>query len=411
MALDVGTTTLAAYLFDLTSGRQLGSAASRNPQRRFGADVITRIAHVRRESREGLGELHTAVIEGLNTLLGQLSEKAGISPDRIYEAKVVGNPTMIHLFLGIDPRGIDVSPYAPVVGQRVLCRAGDVGLAMHPCGVVETLPAISAYVGADIVAGILATDIQRSEANTLFLDVGTNGEMVLALGNRLIACSTAAGPAFEGASIVQGMAALDGAIETVRVHGGRIDCSVIGGAVPTGLCGTGLLSAVAELLSAGLIDRTGRFSDAGSRLADRLDGEGKDRRVRLTDGAEPVYLYQQDVREFQLAKAAVRSGIEVLLQYAGLRAEDLARVLIGGAFSTRLSPAHLMETGFLPRVDVARIHVVGNTAGQGAKQALLNQQMMGRVDEIARSVVYIELSSDQDFNESFVEQIPFPAAG
>ncbi|MBU0595711.1 DUF4445 domain-containing protein, partial [Candidatus Bipolaricaulota bacterium] len=409
--IDVGTTTLAAYLFDLASGCQLGSAASRNPQRRFGADVIARIAHVRREPRDGLVQLHTAVIGGLNALIGELVEEAGVPYDRIYAATVVGNPTMLHLFLGIDPRGIDVSPYAPVIGRRVRCGVEDVGLAMHTRGVIETLPAISAYVGADIVAGILATELQSSEANTLFLDVGTNGEMVLTLGDRLIACSTAAGPAFEGASIVQGMAALEGAIEVVRVHEGRIDCTAIGGAAPVGLCGTGLLSAVAELRMAGLIDPTGRFSDAGSRIGERLDGEGKEQRIRLTDGVEPVYIYQQDVREFQLAKAAVRAGIDTLLQYAGLQAGDLERVLIGGAFSTRLLPAHLIETGFLPRVDVARVHVVGNAAGQGAKQVLLNEEMMRRADEIARLVEYVELSSDPEFNERFVERISFPETG
>ena len=409
LAIDVGTTTLAVYLFDLTTGRQLGVAASRNPQQRFGADVISRIAHVRRTEGEGLTELHASVIEGLNGLIGRLAAGASVSPETIYQATAVGNPTMLHLLLGIDPRGIDVSPYVPAFRHRVRCYARDVGLAMAGQGFVETLPAISAYVGADIVGGILATNLKGAKGSTLFLDVGTNGEIVLALDGRLVACSTAAGPAFEGASIVQGMAALDGAIETVRVEDGWVECTVIGGAQPAGLCGTGLVSAVAELYAAGVIDPSGRFRDAESALADRLVGRRKDRRFRLTDG-KPVYLHQSDVREFQLAKAAVRAGIDVLLLGAGLKAERLDRVLIGGAFSARLSGEHLTRTGLLPEIDPSRIHVVGNTAGQGAKRVLLNRRLTDEAERIARAVEYVELSADAGFRDLYVVQIPFPDA-
>ncbi len=407
LAIDVGTTTLAVYLFDLVTGRQLGAAASRNPQQRFGADVISRIAHVRRTKGEGLAELHASVIDGLNGLIDRLAEEASVSPETIYQATAVGNPTMLHLLLGIDPRGIDVSPYVSVFRRRVRCSARDVGLAMAERGLVETLPAISAYVGADIVAGILATDLGSMKGSTLFLDVGTNGEIVLALDGRLIACSTAAGPAFEGASIVQGMAALDGAIETVRVKDGRVVCTVIGGVQPAGLCGTGLVSAVAELHAAGVIDPSGRFRDHGSPLTDRLVGRRKDRRFRLTDG-KAIYLHQSDVREFQLAKAAIRAGIEVLLRGADLTAEKLERALIGGAFSARLSGEHLTRTGLLPEIDPSRIHVVGNTAGQGAKRVLLNRSLTDEAEGIARSVEYVELSSDRGFSDLYVEQIPFP---
>ncbi len=407
LAIDIGTTTLAVYLFDLETGRQLGVAASRNPQQRFGADVISRIAHVRRTKGEGLTELHASAVEGLNGLISRIAGEASVSPEVIYQATAVGNPTMLHLLLGIDPRGIDVSPYVPVFRHGVRCSAGDIGLAIAPRGVVETLPAVSAYVGADIVAGILATDLEGREGSTLFLDVGTNGEIVLALDGRLIACSTAAGPAFEGASIVQGMAALDGAIESVRVVDGHVECTAIGGAQLVGLCGTGLVSAVAELYAAGVIEPSGRFRDPGSPLADRLEGMRKDRRFRLTDGAA-VYLHQSDVREFQLAKAAVRAGIEVLLRGAGLPAEKLDRVLIGGAFSARLSGEHLTRTGLLPEIDPSRIHVVGNTAGWGAKRVLLNRRLTADAKRLARSVEYVELSADRSFRDLYVAQIPFP---
>ncbi len=408
LALDVGTTTLAAYLLDLSAGKQIGAVASRNPQRRFGGDVIARIAHVRRRGDPGLAELHSAVIDGLNGLVERSIADSGVPAESIYAATVVGNPTMLHLFLGVDPRGIDVSPYAPVFGGAVRCRGKDVGLRMHPRGVVETLPAISAYVGADIVAGILATDLSRSEGCTLFLDVGTNGEIVLAQGGRLVACSTAAGPAFEGASIVQGMAALDGAIESVRVQDGRIECAVIGGSSPAGLCGTGLVSAVAELHAAGVIESSGRFSDVASPLSRRLEGEGKERRFRLTDGEKPVHLHQGDVRQFQLAKAAVRTGIEILLQHAALDPREVDRVLIAGAFSVGLSGEHLVSTGFLPRIDPSRVHVVGNTAGHGARRALLDRGLREDAVRIARAVEYIELSADERFADLYVGQIPLP---
>jgi len=410
LALDVGTTTLAAYLFDLQTGQQLGTAASRNPQYRFGADVISRIAHVRRSKGEGLVALNAAVIDGLNGLIDRVAAEASVSAESIYGATVVGNLTMIHLLLAIDPRGIDVSPYVPVFSDGLRLRARAVGLAISPLAVVQTLPAVSAYVGADIVAGILATGLAEREGGTLFLDVGTNGEIVLAVDGQLIACSTAAGPAFEGASIVQGMPALDGAIESVRVQDGHIVCEVIGEAVPVGLCGTGLVSAVAELRSAGIIDPSGRFRDAGSPPSDRFQGVGKERRFRLTDGTRPVYLYQGDIREFQLAKAAIRTGIEVLLQHAGLRAQQLDRVLIGGAFSARMSSEHLIETGFLPEIDASRIHVVGNAAGQGAKQVLLNRALMEEAERLSQCVEYLELSGDPRFSELYVDHIPLPAA-
>jgi uncharacterized 2Fe-2S/4Fe-4S cluster protein (DUF4445 family) len=407
LAIDVGTTTLAVYLFDLVTGRHLGAAASRNPQQRFGADVISRVAHVRRTKGKGLEELHASVIAGLNALIEELVEEASVSLETIYQATAVGNPTMLHLLLSIDPRGIDVSPYVSVFRHGVRCTPGDIGLSMSPRGFVETLPAISAYVGADIVAGILATDVESRRGSTLFLDVGTNGEIVLALDGRLTACSTAAGPAFEGASIVQGMAALDGAIESVRVVDGRVECAVIGGTKPAGLCGTGLVSAVAELYAAGVIDPSGRLGDSDSPLADRLEGRRDKRRFRLTDGAA-IYLHQSDVREFQLAKAAIRAGIEILLRHAGLKAEKLASVLIGGAFSARLSGEHLVETGFLPHIDPSRIRVVGNTAGQGAKRVLLHRGSMDDARRLARSVEYIELSADPRFTDLYVKQIPFP---
>lgn len=408
LAIDVGTTTLAVHLLDLATGRQLGAAASRNPQCRLGADVIARIAHVRHHGNDGLEELHSAAIGGLNALIEQVAGEASVPRTSICRATVVGNPTMVHLFLCVDPRGIDRSPYVPVFRDGVRCRAQEVGLGIHPRAVVETLAAVSAYVGADIVAGLLAVGTGGEGETTLFLDIGTNGEIVLTSGGRRIACSTAAGPAFEGASVVEGMPALDGAIETVRVLGGEVDCRTIGGAPAIGLCGTGLVSAIAELRSAGVIEASGRFADGGAWWGERLDGEGKRRRFRLTDGHAPVHLYQSDVREFQLAKAAVRAGIEIQLDHAGLAAQAIDRVLIGGAFSSRLSSEHLVSTGLLPEIDPSRVRLVGNVAGQGAKRALLDRRLVDEAEGVARSIEYLELSGDERFADLYVGQMALP---
>lgn len=405
LAVDVGTTTLGARLFHLPSGRQLAVAASRNPQCRFGADVISRIAHVRRGGSEGLSQLQEAAREGINALLEQLTSRAHVPGDSVYAVSVVGNPTMLHILLGVDPRGIDVSPYAPAFSEGVECRAREIGLAIHPHAVVRTLPAISAYVGADVVAGILATDLVGSGGRRLFLDVGTNGEIVLTVEGRLIACSTAAGPAFEGASIAQGMPALEGAIEAVRVEGNRVRCATVRDAAPRGICGSGLVSAVAELRRAGIIEPSGRFAARTGPLSDRLDGEGKRRRFRLTDGGESVYLYQSDVHEFQLAKAAIRAGIESLLREADLAAGALDGVLIGGAFSARLDAEHLVAIGLLPPVDVSRVRMAGDAAGRGAMLVLLDRKSAADARRIADRAEYVELSADKRFSDLFIEYL------
>jgi uncharacterized 2Fe-2S/4Fe-4S cluster protein (DUF4445 family) len=408
IAIDVGTTTLATYLFDLASGRQVSVAASGNPQRSFGADVISRIAHVRRKGFAGLHELQHAVTAEINRLISKLASAAKISPQSIYKAMIVGNPTMLHLLLGVDPTGIDVSPYVPVFTGALRLDAQAIGLEIHPQAVVETLPAVSAYVGADVVAGIVSTGLGKLESNELFLDVGTNGEIVVASEGHMIACSTAAGPAFEGTSIKQGMSALPGAIESVTIRDHEVNCLVIGGGAATGICGSGLLDAVAELQQIGLIDTTGRLRKTKSPLSARIEGDKKDARLRLTEDQAPVYLNQQDIREFQLAKAAMRAGIETLLRHAHLPVDRLDRILIGGAFGAHLKREHLVRTGLLPRIPVDRIVAIGNSAGQGAKIALLNQQLLEKSRQVAAKIEYLELSGHSTFRETYLDHISFP---
>ncbi len=403
MAIDIGTTTLACYLFELVGGRQLAVAAGSNPQSTFGADVISRIGYVR-EQKKGSEELRRLVVDALNELITRMVREVGIERDAIYKVTVVGNPTMLHLFLGIDPLAIDHSPYVPVIQNGLTLKAEEAGLAVFPLARVETLPAVSAYVGSDIVAGILYADMGAKDEIELFLDIGTNGEVVLAVDSRMFACSTAAGPAFEGASISQGMSALDGAIHRVTIEDGGLSCSVLGGKEARGICGSGLLDAVAVLREIGLIDSSGRLCRTEHPLSSQIEGEGTKARFVLSDG---VYLTQKDIREFQLAKGAIRAGIEVMLEHASIGSDDIDRILVGGAFGSSLSPSSLLRTGLLPSIDAERIISLGNSAGQGAKLVLLNRRNKQRLQPLIKRTNYIELSFIKEFSQKFIQHINF----
>jgi len=407
VAIDIGTTTLACYLFELTEGRQLAVAACSNPQRAFGADVISRIQYVHEQGEQGLEELQRVVVDELNKLISDMTQEAKIATPSIYKATVVGNPTMLHLFLGVDPSGIDHSPYVPVIQNGLTLRAEEVGLAVSPFAKVEIIPAISAYVGSDIVAGMLYADMGTTSAIELLLDIGTNGEIALAVGKKIFACSTAAGPAFEGASITQGMSALDGAIHQVIIEEDKLSCSVIGKKEARGICGSGLLDAVAALREIGLIDSSGRLCRSEHPLSSRIEGEGTKARFLLSDG---VYLTQKDIREFQLAKGAIRAGIEVMLEHASIGSGSIERILIGGAFGSSLSSQSLLLTGLLPPIDAERIITLGNSAGQGAKLALRDRKVAPRLQRLIEATEYIELSFVKSFSHRFIKQMHFPTA-
>ena len=405
VAIDIGTTTLACYLFDLVGGRQLAVAACSNPQRTFGADVISRIQYVHEQGKQSLEKLQRAVMDALNKLIADMAREAKIETSAIYKATIVGNPTMLHFLLGIDPLGIDHSPYVPVMQEGLTVGADDIGLGVCRCARVEIIPAISAYVGADIVAGMLYADIGTTGAIELLLDIGTNGEIALAVGKKMFACSTAAGPAFEGASIAQGMSALDGAIHRVTLEEDKISCSVIGKKEARGICGSGLLDAVAVLREIGLIDSSGRLCRTEHPLSSRIEGEGVKARFLLSD---EVYLTQKDIREFQLAKGAIRAGIEVMLTHASISSNDIDRIFVGGAFGSSLAPSSLLRTGLLPSIDVGRIISLGNSAGQGAKLVLRNRRNMQRLQQLIKRTSYIELSFIKEFSHKFITHMQFP---
>ena len=408
VAFDVGTTTLVGTLMNLRTGMAAAVRSTLNGQAPYGADVISRISHAM-NGADSIEELKTAVVATMNGILDELYGEAGITPERTYEAVVVGNVTMLHLLLGIDPTPISMMPFTPAFMDALSVPAREVGLRIHPAGYVQTLPALGAYVGADIVSGVLATNIAREDKLRVFVDVGTNGEIVIGNSRRTLATAAPAGPAFEGSQIKCGMRATDGAIEGVQLGEG-VELQVIGGDVaPLGLCGSGLVDAVAQLLNVGLLDHSGRMRSAADvpdhPLADRLiEVEG----VRAFLLAEGVYLSQRDVRELQFAKGSIATGIKILMNILGVAAADLDEVYLGGSFGSYLNPESAKIIGLVPDVDVDKIVAVGNSAGEGAKIALLSYRERQVAFELPSRIEYVELSGRSDFNDAFVEVLRFP---
>ena len=408
VAFDVGTTTLVGTLMNLRTGMAAAVSSTLNGQAPFGADVISRISHAM-NGTDSIDELKSAVVTTMNGILDDLYRDSGVSPERTYEAVVVGNVTMLHLLLGIDPTPISMMPFTPTFMDALSVPASEVGLRIHPAGFIQTLPALGAYVGADIVSGVLATNIAREDKMRVFVDVGTNGEIVIGSSRRTLATAAPAGPAFEGSQIKCGMRATDGAIEGVQLGEG-VELQVIGGDVaPLGLCGSGLVDAVAQLLTVGLLDHSGRMRSAADvpnhPLADRLiEVEG----VRAFLLAEGVYLSQRDVRELQFAKGSIATGIKILMGILGVAASDLDEIYLGGSFGSYLNPESAKIIGLVPEVDVDRIIAVGNSAGEGAKIALLSYRERQVAFELPSRIEYVELSGRSDFNDAFVEVLRFP---
>jgi uncharacterized 2Fe-2S/4Fe-4S cluster protein (DUF4445 family) len=423
LAFDLGTTTVVATLLDLTTGTPVAVESTLNKQQPFGADVIARISatmldpaardKLRRLAQETLAELSTAACGA-----------GGVARDEVYEVALAGNATMVHLVLGIDPEPLGVAPF--IMSTRLLpeVRARDLGVPAHPGARAVVFPAFGAYVGGDITAGLLASGMDRDPRVRLFIDIGTNCEIVLGGRDWLLATAAPAGPAFEGASIRCGMRAADGAIEAVAItEDGDLKLTVIGehAMEPKGLCGSGLVDAVAALADAGLIDASGRFvpteAVSNSALADRLTMIGKERVFVLhwsaagdpghRDPATSVYLSQRDVRELQFAKAAIATGWRILLEEAGLEAADIKQVLLAGSFGSYLSARSAIRIGLVPDVGPRRIVAAGNVAGEGAKMALLSIRDRAAALALLGEVKYVELSDRPDFNDRFIDQLGF----
>jgi uncharacterized 2Fe-2S/4Fe-4S cluster protein (DUF4445 family) len=415
VSIDVGTTTVVATLMDLRAGAAAAVESTINRQAPFGADVLTRVSHAQMHGPEALEALRAAVVATVDGLLGSVCATAGIARHEVLEVVAAGNATMLHLLLGVDPESIGRSPFVATFLEPQDLRAADAGIAIHPEGRLVLFPSVGAYVGADIVADMLATGIARDPERRLLVDVGTNGEIVVGNDERVVTTAAPAGPAFEGGQILHGMRATEGAIEGVAldVAGASVRLQVIGGDVePRGICGSGLIDAVAQLRLAGLLSDDGMLmspDDAvaiGHPLAGRLhvDDEGV-RGFALTDD---VVLTQRDIRELQQAKGAIATGIEAAMRERGLDAPDLDEVLLAGSFGTYIDPLGARVLGLVPPVPVGRIRAVGNTASEGAKMALLSFREREVAFELPAFVEYLELSGVQDFNERFIANVAFP---
>ena len=392
LALDVGTTTITAAILDLHTGETLAAGSIRNRQASYGADVIDRISHTMTHA-DGLRLLQHASASSVNDLISGLANPFA---ENIHEAIAVGNTTMLHIFLGVSPEPIGVAPFLPAFEGPITMRAADIGLHLHPAALLRTLPHIGAYVGADTVAGILATNLLRHDNGKprLFLDIGTNVEIVLTTGERTLCTAAPAGPAFEGAHIRCGMGAGDGAIDAVAITD-DIHLRVIGDQwPPRGICGSGLISAVAALRKSGLLDSSGRFLTADSQL--------------VLSSQNEIVLTQKDIRALQYAKAAVAAGTNLLLAEMGVTPTGLEEVLLAGAFGSSIDPESVRAIGLVPCVPLERIVPVRNVALAGARIALLSREQREAANRIPEHVEYLELSAQPEFNGVFLEELAFP---
>jgi len=419
VAFDVGTTTVVGTLFDLADGSVCGVASEMNAQIAYGDDVISRILMVREES--GALEILQQAIQGtINKILTSLVQKAGIRSGQIYEVVIAGNSTMQQIVSGFDPSALGEVPFVQVFDKAQTLRAGELGLRVADCATVYVFPQIGGFVGGDTVAGMLAARLDRWEKPVLLVDIGTNGEIVLAAGDRMLAASTAAGPAFEGARITQGMRAMSGAIEKVIITD-DVHINVIGNAVPTGMCGSALIDTVAELLRVGIIDETGRIQSADDvstdlppTLANRLVSAGSEVRFVLTAQGEgapasPVSLWQKDVRELQLAAGAIRAGVNIMLRAMDLSPSDLGVVLLAGAFGNFIRRSNAVRVGLLPSLPTDSIRFIGNAASLGAKLVLLSTDERAYAARLRHMVKHVDLSMDPDFQMEFAMSMLFPA--
>lgn len=416
LAIDIGSTTVAAYLCSLTTDKVIATGSLMNPQVVYGDDVMARITYVM-EHPNGLETLRRSIVSSLNDLIRIVTKNAGLSPADILEITVVGNTAMHHIFLGLDPKPLGVAPFTPAVFHSLDIKARDLGLDVYPSANVHVLPIQAGFVGADNVGVLIAEEPYRNEEMTLIIDVGTNGELILGNRDRILSASCATGPALEGAHIRFGMRASPGAIEQIQIDPETFDVSYttigneqgVSTVAVSGICGSGIIDGVAELYRAGIIDRSGRF---------RSDIETP--RVRLIDGTrefviawpeetslgQAITISQQDVRSVQLAKGALYAGAKLLMNKMGIVKID--RVILAGAFGSYLDKRKAMILGIFPDCDPACVSAVGNAAGDGARMALLNRNKRIEAEEMARRVDYVELTIEKEFQNEFLAAMYIP---
>jgi uncharacterized 2Fe-2S/4Fe-4S cluster protein (DUF4445 family) len=421
IAIDVGTTTVAGYLCNLGTGELVATQSMMNPQVIYGEDVMSRITYTVTHP-DGLEKVHQSIIDALNQLIGAVAQRSGLSSEDILELTIVGNTAMHHLFLKIDPRYLAVSPFTPVVHRSMDIKARDLGLKVHLSANIHILPVEAGFVGADNVGVLIAEEPYRQDAMVLLIDIGTNGELVMGNRKRLLSSSCATGPALEGAHIKFGMRAAPGAIERVRIDPDTLEVNfkTIGekdwqseakGASAIGICGSGIIDVVAELFRNKIILQSGRFSEGVPSPRLRISGQGPEFVVAWRDETsigKDITITQQDIRNVQLAKAALYTGAKLMMKKLGI--EKLNKVILAGAFGTYINTEAAMILGMFPDCDLRNVYAVGNAAGDGARIALLNREKRVEADEIARKVEYVELTIEKDFQKEFIDALSIPHA-
>jgi len=419
MAFDIGTTTIAGYLIDLAKGEELSIIAKANPQIIYGDDVITRIGFTQ-ENENCVQKLQSVMIEILNEIIGEAIEKAQVKRENIYKIAISGNTTMHHLLLGLEVASLAASPYIPVIKEGMTLKARELsGINLPSNTPIYFLPNISAFVGGDITAGILSSGLWKKDQTVLFVDLGTNGEIVLGNKDRIWACSAAAGPAFEGARISSGMRAAAGAMDRVELDKKQLIYHVIKDGKIRGICGSGLIDLVAQMLNLGLLDKTGRLIDqeqcrlkVGEEVSHRIIKDEKKNQFLLVNGNEthsgfPLFITQKDIREVQLAKAAIFAGIKILLKEANLQIEDIDEILLAGAFGNFINKESAKRLGLIPPLALNKIESIGHAAGRGAEMVLLSDKSKKNCEDFTKEVAYIELSSRKDFQKEFIDAMFF----
>jgi len=420
ISFDIGTTTVVGTIVDLSTGRTVSHASRLNAQVVHGEDTISRIQHAITAS-DGRRDMYEKIRDVMNGIIADAAEKAGIAADSVYEAVLAGNTTMSHLFLGLDPTGLSQIPFVPVSNAAVDLRASDAGIAIHPRGNVHVLPNIAGFVGSDTVGVMLACNyLDDGGPSQLAVDVGTNGELAVRHKGELMVCSTAAGPALEGAALRSGMRAANGAIEHVRITPERVECDVIGDSRPIGVCGSGIIDLVAELLNAGVVDQYGAIGDPES-LRGRVYDHLIERIVTVDDqpafvvsrgdggdGGRDVLITQRDVRQIQLAKGAIAAGITLILREMDLSPDDLDEILLAGAFGNYIDKKSAQRIGLLPKLPLEKIRFVGNAASTGAKMALLSMSARSDADRIRFRTRHLELANLPGFMNELSDSMLFP---
>lgn len=411
LAMDLGSTKLALYLVDLATGATLARTGVMNPQIAYGEDVVSRIAYANR-GVENRKLLQSRLVDSVNDALATLCQEHGLSPAQVVDVAAVGNTAIHHLFCGLPVEQLGSAPYVPVVSEPLYFSAAEIGLTAAP-GARVFMPAnIAGYVGADHVSALLATQSYAAQRTTLVVDIGTNTEVSLTHQGQVYSCSCASGPAFEGAHIHDGMRAAPGAVDRVNIHGNEVTVSTIAGQLPVGICGSGILQAVAQMLDAGIIDQRGVLRGGNGRV--RANGRQAEFVLVLASESghgRDIIITRKDVNEIQLAKGAIRAGIDILLQEAGIPADAIEEFIIAGAFGTYLDLGSALRVGMFPGIPLERYHQVGNAAGVGAKEMLISRARREEAAQIVSTVRYIELTTHAAFTPQFVEAMYFQPSG